>query len=178
MNLRATAIFILTTLVVSLFSVVGLLHLQKRQIRKEIKTKLLAATSNDELVHLFIPKNQIQSLLIWEHDHEFEYQGEMYDVVETIEHQDVVEYVCWWDHEETGINKKLQTLVALYKGKHPTEKEKEARVLRFFKAFFFEPTISKKELSKSVIPTTHWADEDFLYFLQKPPCAPPELALI
>jgi hypothetical protein len=165
-------------MVVSLFSVVGLLHLQKRQIRKEIKTKLLAAISSDELVHLFIPKNQIQSVLIWEHDHEFEYQGEMYDIVEAIEHEEAIEYVCWWDHEETAINKKLQTLIALYKGKHPNEKEKEARVLHFFKAFFIESTISKKESSNSTIARIHRADEDFLYFLQKPPCAPPELSLI
>lgn len=165
-------------MVVSLISVVGLLHLQKRQIRKEVKTKLLAATSSDELVHLFVPKNQIQSVLIWEHDHEFEYQGEMYDVVETIEHKEAIEYVCWWDHEETAINKKLQALVALYKGKHPTEKEKEARVLCFFKAFFFESAISKKELSNSVIAPIYKADEDLLYFLQKPPSAPPEPTLI
>ncbi len=178
MNLRTKAILILTLLVVSLFSVVGLLHFQKRQIRKEFKTKLIACSSAEDLVHLFIPKEQLQHVLRWEHDHEFEYKGEMYDIVKTIEHEDAIEYICWWDHEETAINKKLQTLIALFKGENPDEKEKDARVLRFFKAFYFQSTIVQTAFVPLSKTFTTKLNEDLLYFLQKPPSTPPELVLI
>jgi hypothetical protein len=52
--------------------------------------------------------------LKWEHDKEFEYNGQMYDVVEVADIGDSLQYLCWWDKAETATKKNKQKL--LYAG--------------------------------------------------------------
>lgn len=64
-----------------------------------------------ELVTLTFTISESQTLLDWEHEREFEYQGQMYDVVEIHENGDQISYVVWPDHEETKLKRLLGELL-------------------------------------------------------------------
>ena len=73
---------------------------------------MLAGVDRSELVLLQFSKTDTKTLLQWEHDTEFEFQGQMFDVMEVSEKGDSVTYVCWPDKEETHLNQQLAQLVS------------------------------------------------------------------
>ncbi len=88
-----------------------LLQYQKRQVKKEIKERIISGIDKNDLVFLKLSKKESESELLWEHSGEFEYNGEMYDIVHAEETGDTFFYWCWWDHKETKLNKQLDNLV-------------------------------------------------------------------
>ena len=84
---------------------------QKHVVKKEIKRQIIAGIDKKELVHLKFSGSELHAELYWEHEKEFEYAGEMYDVVEKITIGDTTHFWCWPDHQETGLNQKLRKLV-------------------------------------------------------------------
>jgi len=87
------------------------LSLQQKAIQEAVKRKLKEGILENELVKLTFSKKEIPSLLKWEHDKEFEYNGQMYDVVEVTEIGDSLQYLCWWDKAETATKKNKQKLL-------------------------------------------------------------------
>jgi hypothetical protein len=65
----------------------------------------------------------------------------MYDITSTEIHGDTTYYWCWWDYEETKLNKQLKGLVAGALGKDPRNKEHQNRLINFFKSLFFVETV-------------------------------------
>ena len=88
------------------------LQYEKSAVRREIKGKMIAGIDLEELVLLKFTKDEANTKLRWEHSKEFEYNGQLYDVVSKEIKGDTIFYNCWWDYEETKLNKKLQKLVA------------------------------------------------------------------
>ncbi|MBK7106785.1 MAG: hypothetical protein IPH62_16035 [Ignavibacteriae bacterium] len=72
---------------------------------------LISKIDKNDLAHLKFSKDEIKTKLYWEHSKEFEYNGIMYDVVESINLHDSVEYICWQDDEETELNKRFINLL-------------------------------------------------------------------
>lgn len=87
------------------------LSLQQKAIQEAVKRKLKEGILENELVRLSFSKKEIPSLLKWEHDKEFEYNGQMYDVVEVTDIGDSLQYLCWWDKAETATKKNKQKLL-------------------------------------------------------------------
>ena len=85
---------------------------EKTAIRREIKWKMIAGIDPEELVLLKFTKEETETKLRWEHSKEFEFEGQMYDIVSKEVKGDSIFYRCWWDHEETKLNKSLKKLVA------------------------------------------------------------------
>lgn len=85
---------------------------KKREIRREVKHRILAGMDDNELTLLKFTKNEAENLY-WEHSREFEFQDQMYDVVRMEESGDTIFYYCWEDHAETRANHKLKTAVLL-----------------------------------------------------------------
>jgi hypothetical protein len=112
------------------------LQLQKIQIRKEVKWQMIAGLDKEELVHLKFSEAEKKSELKWEHSREFEYKGEMYDLVEIELIGDTTYFTLWHDHEETQLNKQLNVLVAKALGNNPTKQENEKKVDDFFKTLY------------------------------------------
>ena len=75
------------------------------------KRKLKEGISENELVKLTFSKKEIPTLLKWENDKEFEYNGQMYDVVEVADIGDSLQYTCWWDKAETATKKNKHILL-------------------------------------------------------------------
>lgn len=138
---------------------------------------MIAGVEKDELVLFKFTETEKQNDLRWEHSKEFEYKGEMYDIVETQFHGDTTYYWCWWDYEETKLNKQLDGLLAFaYKKDTRTNSKNQKFVQSFYKSLFF---------SKSKIPLTFneenlalictFSGDFFKSHLQAPPVPPPEL---
>lgn len=114
------------------------LKYQKKQVKHEVKWKIIEGIDKSELILIQLSKAEAKEKLYWEHSKEFEFEGEMYDVVEFEETTDSVKYWCWWDHEETKLNQNLADVVNNLLGNHPDKKEKEQKLISFYQSLFSE----------------------------------------
>ena len=87
------------------------LSLQQKIIQEAVKRKLEERIPSNELVKLTFSTSEINKVLRWEHDKEFEFKGQMYDVVEVTNVGDSLQYLCWWDKAETATKKNKQKLL-------------------------------------------------------------------
>ncbi len=95
------------------------LQIKKATVRKEVRRHILSGIGQDGLVLLEFSKPETESLLRWEHSREFEYNGQMYDIVESWTVGDRVYYRCWWDRAETRLNNLLRELAVRSYGDAP-----------------------------------------------------------
>ncbi len=89
-----------------------ILQFQKAQTRLEVKKQIKAGFLLEELTLLKFSKTEADELLHWEHDKEFEFNGQMYDIVEHGESGDSLWFLSYWDHHETKIKRKLNELIS------------------------------------------------------------------
>ena len=135
------------------------LQIQKQITKKEVKWNLINNTPYDDLVFLKFSKQEATEKLKWKHSKEFSFNGEMFDIVKKEVKQDSVFYWCWWDHEETTLNKKLNNLYAIALGIQKENKEHKEDVLTFLEKIFNSALITQsyfnsnqKNLPKIVVP--------------------------
>jgi hypothetical protein len=166
----------LLALFLPILSTVGYLHLEKHRIKKAVKWKIIEGIDKDELVLLRFTEETAQGALRWEHDREFEYQNEMYDVVETDVRGDTLYYWCWWDHEETALNRQLSRLVSRIFGQPLQNQDPREQLTRFFEKLFCSSTSSPLPTTKmaAVIPLFR---KGFVSFSPFPPPTPPPKSL-
>ncbi|MBK9337035.1 MAG: hypothetical protein IPM98_10795 [Lewinellaceae bacterium] len=112
------------------------LRLEKRRVKKEVKHRLFAEVDTADLVFFCFSKKDKETRLRWEHDREFEFEGQMYDVVQESMRNDSVLLWCWWDHAETALNKRLQNTLAQTLSNDPGRRDQERRAVCFFSPFF------------------------------------------
>jgi hypothetical protein len=86
------------------------LHWQRAGVKKDVREHIVAGIGEDALVLLTFTKEESRTLLRWEHAREFEYDRQMYDIVETWTVGETVYFRCWWDREETRLNERLREL--------------------------------------------------------------------
>lgn len=150
-----------------------LLRQRRSEIRREVKHQLIASTSREGLELLKFTKDQAKALK-WKHSKEFEYRNHMYDVVEKIEKGDSIYFWCWWDYEETILNKKLKTLLADIWQQNPQRKNTQDFLVQFYKSLFHqhinypENNIQNTELPHNSI----YQVDPYLVYLS-PPDPPP-----
>lgn len=97
---------------------------------------MIQGIDKEELVLLKFTSEEAKNALKWKHAKEFEFRQQMYDIVETKVVGDTTYYWCWWDHEETKLNKQLSLLVAKALNSNPQKKEKEDWLSTYFKSFY------------------------------------------
>lgn len=136
------------------------LRVYKDGVKREIKKQLANGLEKDQLVRLKFSKSDAEKLH-WEHAAEFEYKGEMYDVISSEERGDSITYHCWWDNEETQLNKKLSQLVERALGTNQERDDHQDRLISFFKSFFYTPTYEVGERFASI--------EDIVFFVISQP---------
>lgn len=152
------------------------LQYQKKQVKREVKWKMIVGIDKDELVFLKFTNEEIQTELRWEHSKEFEYNGQMYDIVEKSIQVDTIYYWCWWDHEETKLNKQLDGLLAKVLGNNPQRQEKKSQLADFFKKLFHENQKTHlAKVSKHRIDHFFYS-EDFASIYHAPPFPPPRFS--
>ena len=116
--------------------------------------------------------------LYWEHSKEFEFKGEMYDVICFEKKGDTTYYWCYWDKKETKLQRDLVQLVLQILP--PTEQQEKTHnnLIQFFKSLY---PISSKETNPDIDPAL--AQKVLIDFSNPvssfdpfPPFHPPELS--
>jgi hypothetical protein len=97
---------------------------------------MIAGLDRHELLCLAFSEEEMASELKWKHSREFEYKGEMYDIVYIEASADSTVFHCWWDHEETVLNQQLKSLLAIAFNEDPLKKDRQDRLSLFMKHLF------------------------------------------
>lgn len=112
---------------------------QRHMIREGVEARLRQGADAAELTVLAFTKSGAKQLLRWEHEREFEYQGEMYDVVRTQSMGDSLFYTCIHDHAESALNRQIDQWLAQWLRHSPAQQEQAERLMCFFRSLFCVP---------------------------------------
>jgi hypothetical protein len=85
---------------------------RKATVKKQVREHVRRGVEDGDLVVLHFRLEEARAVLRWEDSREFEYGGQMYDVVETHVSGDTISYACWVDEEETRLNDTLANLAS------------------------------------------------------------------
>ena len=141
---------------------------------------MIAGMSKERLVRLAFTQAQADTSLRWEHAKEFEFQNQMYDVLEQKKQGDSMVYWCWWDQEETLLNRHLDDLASNAFTKDPQQQKAQDQLFQFFKSIYW----SVPDALKSFIPSSYdeldqsqnWEVKNGHHsWKQRPPSPPPKL---
>ena len=156
----------------------SVLQWQKKAVRKEVKKRINDGLKDEELVKLTFLKNDVDKLLNWIKKDEFDFNGQMYDIVRSWESNDSVFYMCWKDDDESIIKQRLNQLSELEWSKNTSNKRQNERKTDFYKNLI---------CTKQDIPIHQWlvsdeskqtkisfAANDIPSFIRLPHSPPPE----
>ncbi|WGF92771.1 hypothetical protein [Aequorivita marisscotiae] len=177
MKKKFVAISLLFVMFAPAVSMFLFLRYQKSSIKREIKWKMIAGIDEEELVLLKFSKEETQTKLRWKHAKEFEYNGQMYDIVSKEIKGDSIYYRCWWDHDETALNKKLQKLVADAFGSDTENKNNQKHLYHYLQSFFCTELLDWHAAS-FIVPAEIYQDimheTTFVSASISPPTPPPK----
>ena len=127
------------------------LQVQKKQARRAVKALVKQDLPISNLTHLVFTNQAGRDQLQWIHDHEFRYQGILYDIFLQESCGEETHYWVWPDYEETQLQQELRNWLA-QQAQLPIDQQ--ASGLQFGKHWFcnstflpFIPTISQKALA-------------------------------
>ncbi len=173
---KLPGIFLLLCLAAPLIGTYTGLRFEKYRIKKEVKKRMLACLPDSNLVFFKFSNYDSKTMLRWEHAREFEYHGEMFDVVKQTVQNDSILLWCWHDHAETKLNRQLRQLVAQYQANDPCRHNKEQRLAIFFLTLFYQEAPALRNLCAhpelSILPSAvaHLLGTD----VAQPPFPPPD----
>lgn len=116
----------------------GWLCYKEYQIERKVEAQIKEDIEEERLVILKFTLKQTQTLLRWEHAMEFEYQGQMYDVIESQTVGDSIYYKCWWDVEETKVKQQLAELKQQSPYRDAEKQKVQQQLAQFFKSLFIQ----------------------------------------
>lgn len=148
------------------------LQYEKYLTKKTIKKKILSEIDRSELVLLGFHSDEVLTKLDWEHASEFEFNNEMYDVVEKKVVGDSVYFWCWWDYEETSLNRRLKRLVKESMAENPEIPEHSRRLSEYLHSLYFEDCQNYMDVA-SVAEGYHQNYNNTYNSLTFPPPIPP-----
>ena len=130
-------IFLIMCLAAPLFTTYGRLQINKFLLKDEIKHRIIAGISPEQLLLLKFHNNELNRKIDWEEENEFQYNRRMFDVVRTKTTADSTFYWCFPDDEETQINRQITKLVDTFLGNDLQHKENQKRLLTFYLSPYF-----------------------------------------
>lgn len=149
---------------------------QKLTIRKEVKSLIINGIPKSNLICLKFINEELDSLVNWKNATEFEYQGQLYDIVESKINGAHVEFWCWSDHEETELDRQLDELCARKMGQNTQNRENQERLIQFYQNLYCHgqtqpalPEITHSRISNNLI-------ENYQSLKRSPPDLPPKIS--
>lgn len=167
---------LLVSLIAPVLTGLTVLHFQRKALRKDVKHRILEGIPKSELTLVKIsPENKN---IRWKHSKEFEYNGEMYDVVRTEKHGDSTFYYCWWDNKETHLNQKLNETLLMELGKNASRNTTKNTLIDYFKSLFFIEELGNSPMYIAANGTNwvNYLEVDLPINLGNPAVPPPEMA--
>ncbi len=142
----------------------------------EVKGKLMGKIDKAEMVLLKFTKEESETKLNWKHADEFEYRGQMYDIVEKRQEGDTIWYSCFNDIKETRLNNDMARLVNRTLGHDPYQKSQTDKITDFFKTVYKQDAFIWKPYA-SLYSVFHFSFLIFNYssLSFSPPSPPPKL---
>lgn len=167
------AILLLFCLVAPVTITFFILKSQKIQVISEVRRRIVEGIDNEELVLLKFTENEKKNLLNWKHAKEFEFDGNMYDIVNIQVIGDTTYYHCWLDHAETKINNQLDHLFSIILGKDSKNKENIIFFFKFFNGFYYTESIENNALVFQGIKCRYFLENNTCISISVPPPVPP-----
>ncbi|MFO7613994.1 MAG: hypothetical protein R6W71_05065 [Bacteroidales bacterium] len=173
---KILAILMIVILLAPVIGTLAVFHLYRYQIRKEV-TEIIIRGMKEEWVDLAFSSAEIKTKLKWKHSREFEFEGQMYDIVEQRIEGDTVIYTCYKDDKETRLNQQLDKSVARALGQDPVQKNRNERIANFFKNLY-QPVsvIWHPELFPNSTLNFGLYSSNYLSLYIAPPSPPPKIA--
>jgi len=112
------------------------LQYKKSLVRREVEKHIVAGMEDDDMVMLRFSREEARMKLRWEHHREFEYNRQMYDVVERTTVGDTIYFRCLWDKKETRLKRRMEELALRVVGKGPKIGEKSPPLISFDKSLY------------------------------------------
>ena len=131
-------LFLLLCLAAPFVLTYSALKMQKHQLKRSIKHQIIDGIDKSELVLLKFSKHEVEEMLDWEHSKEFEFKNEMYDVVEKEETTDSISYWCWWDNEETKLNRQLASSLLIDWQQNDAQQQQNKLLIQYTKNWLSE----------------------------------------
>ncbi|MDZ7289339.1 MAG: hypothetical protein ONB44_07820 [candidate division KSB1 bacterium] len=149
-------------------------EIQKYEIRREIKQHIKAGVPEAELVLFKICEGKPHPAFQRVEEHEFRYDGQMYDVVRQESHGDTTWYYCLADEKETQLFANLEELVKRDLGQNAEWQQRVHRLLNLFVLLFFSP--NDGVCLVDVAEEMAWDHHGFglKTWIDPPPTPPPE----
>lgn len=149
-------------------------HFERSKIHSRVNKEILNNLQKEDLtcIKFTIDNN---SILNWENDHEFEYQGKMYDVVTFEMIDDVIYYYCWPDHDETALNQKMDDVLEMLLGTDNEDEEDKEVLAKLYKSLF--PTSIDDFIFIDQTPeiSFEYYQANFSSLESSPPSPPPQI---
>ena len=133
----------------------------------------MSGIDKNDLVFLKFSKKESESELLWEHSCEFEYKGEMYDIVHSEEKGDTIFYWCWWDHDETILNRQLDNLATQAMGHNPGIQANTKSIATFLFSLFIPKTVEWDAFTRFQYAAQPPANSLYSSIKISPPIPPP-----
>lgn len=154
------------------------LQIQKGKVKRQVKHRMIDGMDKSELVSFTFSKNESETLLRWEHSKEFEYSGQMYDVVEKQIIGDSLYLVCWPDNKETQLNCQLRRLVSDEINQDPVYQENVKRLQQFQFSMFYDKWNSDNNVISLNDLTLNYCNfvDNYISVFLTPPKPPPKFA--
>ncbi len=143
-------------------------------VKSEVSTRIKAGIEKKDLVLLKFSIRDSETRLRWKHAKEFEFQGQMFDIVTRELHGDSISFYCLKDHEESTINRHIKSLAAKIAGQDPVQRDNHQRLNNFYKSLYNSIPFSLSLSTPEIQMEQGFYSYAFNYSsIQLPPPSPP-----
>lgn len=151
------------------------LSMQILKIKEQVSIRISEGIEIDQQVIFSFTESTIHKIK-WEHSREFEYEGEMYDVIRSEVNGETTTYWCYHDRTETKVKNEIRLLIARALGQTPQTQNKQSHINNFFKTLY---PVSQQQLFSSSTFTKNYEGIKIYFFPAStfslnPPVPPPK----
>jgi hypothetical protein len=147
------------------------LHYEKGRAKRHI-IEVLKKKEKGEVINLTLQQYEFSSLR-WEHEYEFEYKSEMYDLVSKETKDGVIVLQCIHDKKETSINKSIVKFIAGFLKSNPYHDQQLLAISDFTKQLAPITYITPKVISTFIELYNENVESKSLLFAHTDPFIPP-----
>jgi hypothetical protein len=167
------AFIVIISMIIPFSGSMMMLHYEKGRAKRHMM-EMIAKREAGDIISLTFTNDEYASLK-WEHDHEFVYNGDMYDLVEQELHGDSIILHCIHDKKETSINKSIVKFIAGFFHANPLHDQQLMAFTDFAKQL--APIVNFKPHIMTAFNTllnVHEIRKSLLFFPADPIIPPPK----
>jgi len=172
---RIISILLLFTIAAPLVATYSVINLKKFHHQQQIIKYIVPNLQPKHLIVIKISKADSHQQLRWKHDKEFEYNRQMFDIVNIETKGDTLVFTCFADNAETQLNKTIIEFVDLALGNDSrNQNENTIRLFNFLKSLYFSDLFFWKPIVCNSNTNIFFYNDICKTHTQNPPIPPPE----